>query len=940
MHFITFPVATTHIFPLVNSKNGGQYVTEYNLKSRESVATNPAVQYTIGPSFIHSLNDFKVTTLENNNIPAYSDTAKYDVGDYCRYFNETYVCNTKITVPEAFNASHWDLTSVTSANSILQVGAGRAVVNGHFIESLAPILIDLNATNAELTQKAQPTLHGNLSVGIKTYFSTSATMAGTMLVENSDDMYIGIQLVIEQSTKFKTPNDVPLNPEAVTADIRLADFTYVNGTVSRDSIRMNPDAMRYIPSERIASFDSVLNDKYITSENLVDRMFYTFSGKSGWCDSTDNLMIWDSDSGHRQTTVKPTLPQAEFITSPSDGSVHLLVPHKQQDGEILNDNGERLYYKDRDIRFPVADYNTESSGTVDYTYTQKIKSLEAVINSYKEFTKGKQVKYWDILNYDSEGNYTQDFPPADKYDIGDYIVVREDYTAYSGSSNTSAPSTLYIVLPGVPIALEWRGETKPSGLRLGTTVTWWSSDYPNPPTIINPSSSELEDIFGYRKFIGSPEDYFELVYRNDTDDSGVSYYYAVTATDAYTWSKPILLTGGIYLATESQIGGFFNTSTEYRDAGYVYLDNTGHLRLIDYALLRSGTAAYQLGTSHQVPLNSTLDYIQRDLDEYVNSRIAFPTSEDNDFDVPMIDITIPLPADAEGIITIKDIDSRFSTGIYLHFAADDKTKDYSNITINISNCEKIRIDNSVTTWEKGPVINVFRSCLYYDASVINYIITRNRALDNPLFLSLLPDYYELSNIDFTGFDGLTLWYSRFSSSDPDLVINGMEIFQPNVVVSQELDFWREHYITGDNHYSYALRSITMSNYGKIVACSLYVSNDSTPDVNATQHTIIGGKFELPQGSNLNYPSASLQSPLKITGVFTTAYKDTSGTKWITTETSFTAKTGTYDIATGMGDGSIAFNSSTDLIETAYTNVDTLDGWAPGSYHIFYGGTIN
>ena len=60
MHFITFPVASTNIFPLSNSKQGGQLVTEFNLKSRDMVATNPDIKYAVGPSFIHSLDDFKI----------------------------------------------------------------------------------------------------------------------------------------------------------------------------------------------------------------------------------------------------------------------------------------------------------------------------------------------------------------------------------------------------------------------------------------------------------------------------------------------------------------------------------------------------------------------------------------------------------------------------------------------------------------------------------------------------------------------------------------------------------------------------------------------------------------------------------------------------------------------------------------------------------------
>lgn len=935
MHFITFPVATTNIFPLVNSKNGGQLATEYNLKSREIVATNPAIIYPVGPSYIHSLNDFRVKPLENGDIPEYSDTSRYTKGDYCTYNNVTYICIVNISTPEPFNPNHWSETTITAANSIIQVGPGRAVINGHYVESLAPINIDLNAVNAELVNKAMAPLYGTLSIGIKSYFSTSTTMSGTMLVENAEDMYLGIQIVIEKASDFKTPNDSPLNPNLVNADIKLADFSYVNGVISKNSIIMNPGAMGYIPSERIANFNNVLDDKYVTSENLVDRMFYTYSGKSGWCDSTDNLMIWDNDSEHRQTTVKPTLTQAEFIINPFDGSVHLVVPHKQQDGEILNDNGDRLYYADRDIKLPTADYNTESSGIVTAAYTKHIKAVEDIISTYKQFTNGKQVTYWESLKFNDIGQYDHTFPDPTRLNVGDYIVVREDYTIYSNATSSgSAPTTMYFVLPGAVTSIEWVGTERPSGIQLGTTVTWWSGDHPAEPSEQDPAPTDLNSIFGFTNFIGTTDDYFVLEYRNTTDVEGNYYYYKVSTTSEQDWSSATSLNGGIYLATESQLGGFFNVSTDYTDAGYVYLDNTGHLRLLDYALLRSGTLAYQLGESYAIPTNSTLPFIQNYLDEHVNSRVAFPFKPNLTSNTPMIDVTITI-TDGEGVINLYNIDSRFGTGVYLHIRADDKTKDFSNVVINISDCQKIRIDSSIadSSWVNGPMINIFRSGLYYDAQVINYIRTCDV---NNQRLTMFSDP------NFTGFKDMSLWYAQILSTDPDLSVNGMEVSSPNIQAHpEEISFWDET-IIGDNHYKCALRSITMSSSGEIIGCSLYVSNNSTQpaNINTTQHVIIGGDFILPQGDALNYPEASLNHALQVTGVFTTAYLDTTHTKWITTETSFTARTGIYSVYTGMGIGSIAFNSKTDLIDTIYSNVSSLDGWEPGTYHIFYGGTSN
>lgn len=936
MHFITFPVASTNIFPLSNSSHGGQLVTEFNLKSREMVATNPSIKYAVGPSFLHSLDDFKVKLLEDTEVADY-EQRPYNKGEYCRYNGDTYLCIVDITVPEPFDSTHWTKSAVST--SIIQVDPGRAVINGHYVESLAPMIVDLNLANAELKQRAQEELYGNLSIGIKSYFSTENTMSGSMLVENTDNMYVGIQLVITKATDFKTPIDCPAETQQgdVTADLKLADFTYVNGAISSSSIAPNLDATRYIPSTRISDFDNILDDKYVTADDLIAGKFYTYSGRSGWCDSTDNLMIWDSDSAHRETTTPPAVPEATFVTD-TDGAVHLVIPHKQWDGDLYNDNHQKLYYADKVLDFPTANYANNTSGIVNGEYTKHIKEIASVINTYKQFTNGKQILYLDSLSYDSEGNLSYDFPKdLSKYGIGDYILVREDFTATGSEDESFAPSTMYFVLPGGVVAVEPSGmtTTAPSGVRLGSVRDLYADNGDAVPTTTNPTAEELLEMFDYTTYRGTTSDYFEIVYHTADDASQTSYYYPVSATGVKTWSNAILLTGGIPLATDDQIGGFYNARDDaaFTDAGYVYLDDTGHLRLMDYALLRSGALAYQLGGDFRVPSNNTLEYIQAYLDESVNARVAFLTNATLTSTPTMINVYIPLPEE-DGTLNIYNLDSRFGTGVYVHFLTDDKTKDYSNIVINFSDCEKIRIDNSITTLSKGPVINIFRSCLYYDAELINYV----RICDpqNAKRSVLFPNY-----TNFTGFDGLTLWYARFTTGDPDLIVNGMEVSQPNVAMTtQDIAFWDET-IVGDNHYSYALRSITLSGSGQLIGCSMYVSNGSTyqnVDVNATKHTIIGGDFIIPQGSALNYPLACVTSPIVVTGTYTTAYKASNNVDWIVTDTIFTAKSGVYDNGTGMGNGSIAFNSSTYFVPATYTNVDTIGGWEPDSYHIFYGGT--
>ena len=940
MHFITFPVASTNIFPLSNSSRGGQLVTEFNLKSREMVATNPDIKFPVGPSFIHSMDDFKVSLLSDLNIPDYDSTITYTQGEYCLYEGITYVCTTDILAPEPFNIEHWTVTAIST--SILQIAPGRAVINGHYVETLAPIQIDMNLANAELKKNSQEQLYGNLSIGIKSYFSTEATMSGAMLVENTDNMYVGIQIVIEKTANFKVPGDEgckAANEQGnATADIKLADFTYLNGVITPSSITPNENAVQYIPSDRISNFNDIFDGKYVTSDNLINNMLYTFSGNSrNWCESVDSLMIWDARSNQHWSTAvpDPSITEAVFLTDTTDGSVHLVIPHKQPDGDIFGDNGNKMYYQHKDIAFPTASFARGTSGIVTADYTQKIKDIAAVINTYKQFTNGKQIIYLDSLSADSEGNKSYEFPTdLSKFNVGDYILVREDYTVAGTSDSGASPSTMYFVLPGGVTAVtpDNLTTTEPDGIRLGNPYDLWEKDGAEVPTTTSPTAEDLLEMFAYTTYRGTTDDYFEIKYHSSDETTVTSYYYPVSATGPKTWSEAVLLTGGIPLATETQVGGFYNASTdeEYADAGYVYLDDTGHLRLRDYGLLRSGVLAYQLGEDFRIPSNQTLEYVQGYLDESVNARVAFLTQAELTSTPTMINVYIPLPEE-EGVLNIYNIDSRFGTGVYLHFTVDNKSGDYSNIIINITDCEKVRIDNSITTLTNGPVINIFRSCLYYDAQLIDYIRTCDTHKSRETMFA--------AYTGFKGFEGLSLWYSRFTTSDPDLSVNGMEIIQPNVAVAtQDLNFWSST-IANDNHYSYALRSITLSSKGQLIACSLYVSNETTANVNTITHVVIGGDFIIPQGSDLNYPTACLDQPIKITGTFTTAYAATESSDWIVTETSFTAKSGIYNLSEGVENGSIVFNSKSDLVPTTYmSNTEVLEAWAPGTYHIFYGGT--
>ena len=70
---------------------------------------------------------------------------------------------------------------MTGEDSLLVISEGRAIINGHFIESLAPITIDLLEANAQLQLNDRAPLKGQLAVGLRAMYSTYQTMAGSMI---------------------------------------------------------------------------------------------------------------------------------------------------------------------------------------------------------------------------------------------------------------------------------------------------------------------------------------------------------------------------------------------------------------------------------------------------------------------------------------------------------------------------------------------------------------------------------------------------------------------------------------------------------------------------------------------------------------------------------------------------------------------------------------
>lgn len=948
MNFIKFPVAATNIFPCANATSGGQLVTEFNLRSRESVSTDSNVSYMIGPSYVHGESDFAVSLM--------NASAKYFADD-----------------------------TATSSN-VLKINEGTAVINGHFVQSLVPITIDLIAANAEANINGDAELTGHLSVGLRVMYSTESTMSGSILTESKNseyrDLYEGIQVVILPTSAFKIPSDVPDNQEQVTAHILLATFDYFNGVVS--NIQQNyPNKCAVLNANRISNIDSMMTDEYLRKSGLNYKKLYAFAGKGQnpdtgkdtWCDVTDSMMVWDNKpepltdnefvenaihqglsikTGTPSTTVKDLFsryPEAMFDTLDSN-EIAMVVPHKDIDYPIHTSGGDAQHYPLKVYKLPVADFVDNTPGTVDKEYTKHVKNITQKINDLYHLTSGKQRCYVDVLNN------RDDLPSLNqKWSVGDYILVGEDNTIdISNTDYTQSPSSMYVVIPGIVFSVVYLGSIKnittasdeiiagggtlpPNGVII-QSMTQTESPNTNDPDIYNKYFH-----FDENEYRGvSKVDYFVIDVPVIDDSTGKQkidktsglevfdrYYYLVdkTGKNSYT-DPPIWLTDEIPLAQETRIGGFLNVPDTATDAGYVIRDDEGHLRVVDYSLLRSGTLAYQLGEDFETSSGLSVSEIQAQLDEYVNERVAFPNANqlqkilnEGDDGVPNeINIIIHLSAATEEEIasksttlTIHSIDSRFNTHINLQILGSAD----SNITINIEDCERIRIDTISGT----PHVNLYRSCLYYD-----YVILDRLAQDT--------------------IEDMRLWYVMRKRTDPRIVVDYMTVREYDTpTITSATDFYDDS-APNDNHFLYGLQSLTFSGDGTIIGCSMLVRNDSTSNVQEGKF-IIGNTYTIPQGGALMYPPKLLRKQLKVTGQFISAYHVTSPDKWMVQNTSFTALSQKYDVSTdgttNTISGTITFFVDAFYVDNAQIlsgigETDSIDGWEPSKFHVFSGGALS
>lgn len=782
MDLLEFSVNSTNVFPMANSHAGGQLMTEYNLRSRESVETTPAVQYSIGPSYTHSLNDFKIGQ---------------------------------------------------ATGSTFTISAGRALVNGYYVESLVPIDIDIAECNHRIAQEPDlniSELKGNLTVGLKIRFSTEQTIIGTAESEISNNadpyygMYGGICVVILPTSEFILPEDSPTDESRVTAHLKLGTLKYTSGEIS--NVVENTARIQSVPAERLGSLEGIISDEYISREGLDPGKMYVISSQTDsnsglptWCQADESLLIWTTPR-EKQDQPDTGYNQATFHYVPFDDAIHLTVPRKQIDG------GSGGYYPNVDLKLPPCNFADNIGGTVTRAFMGKIRDIEAQVNARITLPEGYVVKYFDVFDENSE------LPDLTDLHEGDAVLVSQDYTV--GGADGMYPSTMYMVL-----------------IQDGEKI----------------------------------------------------------------WTDAVILTRQISYATEDMVGGFLNVPEDTIGGGYVYLDNTGHLRVLDYELLASGVLAYQLGNDLTISGDS-VEEVQSALNNLVCERVAFPdASKMGDENAAMINVVITLPdypstKATVGTINVYGIDSRFGTAVNLQFVTADGATVSSQLVVNIIGCEKVKLSISE---DCNATFNLYRSNLYYDASILNQL---------------------------TAIQGLGLWYERYGDTDQDLTVNGLTVEREgSITVSSTHEWWDANLAPNDNHLDWAVKSITFTSTGKIDSCDLLVMDNITGSA-ATGQFVTFSEFKLSSSSGqFVIPVRKLIDPIRICGSFVSAYQvENDPVTYQMHNISFTACSGVNNNGAETA-GQIAFqNTISDCSSIVGPEGQTLTAFQTQRWHRFHGGT--
>ena len=572
----------------------------------------------------------------------------------------------------------------------------------------------------------------------------------------------------------------------------------------------------------------------------------------------------------------------------------------------------------------------------------------------------------DIANIAEQYNVTANWAP------GDYVLVAQDQTVTSISTENSYPSTMYVVVPGMtPLDSKYVASyydvyttdlSTPINSTSGSSDTSITDEYNNAintyDVAVDTLKRQVPSRFVYGYELGT-NDVTELSSEEDLPDV---YNSTVMLDELYNSS--VMTTGvrGVpgkdYFVLRYRYPVVGSTGIGYIDemTGQSYPD-------IQYQVYRWVSVFFtlnlvsnkiELDTNNPVILSGSMPYAETErVGGFLNvdpsvlgggyvSRDETGHLRLNDFELLAAGTSAyQLGEDrTEGAgLDISELQEIFDQYINQRIAWPNATQLYRASQNNLRT-DVITINLNIGSTSEG-VLNIFDLDSRFNTAVhikISGSSTENVVLNisncqrlrltldqtsNPtILLSNVCLYYDADVLDrVSSIEGLTLWYDKWEDTDPQLEVDGMTvIYQGRMEPKGTQEYWTQN-SGNDSSYAYGLRQLTFASDGSIIGMGVAITDNTTSNVVPVGEAIFASTFTLPQSIGLSYPVTKMSKQLKVTGDFLTAYLSYNGGSpgYFVKKTTFTILTQKYlrySTVKEFIQGVISFYTQTSFIPDA------------------------
>lgn len=464
-----FPSMLTNMFPVANDTNGGQLVSEWNLKQTDSVMGNPRIQWASYPSYAQTSSDFALAEVGG------TEPASLFIGKVSGLSN-------------------------------------RAIIDGHFLEVLGRQRINLlSKTGIDSAIDADILESGTYEIGLVAVYSGDSTLAsqppgretqiagtvdGTTKLFGQSGMFGGVAVVIgkvgDDDKRLRTPADCwkTTDRDRVNCHLKLGSFVWqqeviqgvVGGGIADGSVvNYSSGKLQFIGAERIInSGEGGSSHSPFTGKDTVDpSKLYAYSTRKPEQDEGEfNHDVWTDI-----TFDMLNLLQARIEYDENSDRVSFVAPYKRNPYQIDN------YPLDNEFRFVFPNANPafqSNAGMMGKYYKDKIEELirmnDALVVGSHKYGRLKRV-IDSLTEYSTTFPSLNSLPPiSNNFESGDAVYILKDFLANDRDTGRPASPIEASDIDSVPSTMRVITTTpeRESDIRFFNTISIPSGTVPNP----------------------------------------------------------------------------------------------------------------------------------------------------------------------------------------------------------------------------------------------------------------------------------------------------------------------------------------------------------------------------------------------------------------------------------------------------------------------------